>query len=73
MCLYLTLFAVKQDKHSLIKFLALTKLDCISDAMPKAIQDENILPAEFRKLLQEIEKYRKLKEKFRKQNNVKVR
>ena len=59
-------FGIKQDKHSLIKFLPLTKLYCVSDAMPKAILDENILPAEFHKLLQEMEKYGKLKEKITK-------
>ena len=59
-------FGIKQDKHGLIKFIALTKLYCVNDAMPKAILDENILPVEFHKLLQEMEKYCKLKEKITK-------
>lgn len=41
--------------------------------MPQAIQGENVLPAEFHKLLREMEIFRKLKEKNGKQDSVKVR
>ena len=37
------------------------------------IQDENILPAEFHKILQEIENYRKLKKEIWRQNKSKLR
>ena len=50
-----------------------TKLESISDAISQAIQDKNILPAEFHKMLKDMEKYRKLKEGIRRQNKAKVR
>ena len=37
------------------------------------IQDKNILPAEFHKILQEMENYRKLKKEIWRQNKSKVR
>ena len=46
-------------------FLVQTELDSISDTILQAIQDENILPAEFYKKLQEMEKYHKLEEEIR--------
>ena len=67
------LFAVKKEKHNLVKFLVQTELDSISDTILQAIQGENILPAEFYKKLQEIEKYHKLKEEIRRQNKAQVR
>ena len=48
-------------------------MNSISDATSQAIQDENISPTEFYKILQEMEKHCRLKEEFWKQNKVKLR
>ena len=53
--------------------MAQTKLYGISDAISQAIKDRKISPAEFDKLLQELEKYRKLKEEIRRENKAKLR
>lgn len=67
------LIAVKQEKHSSVKVLVQAKLDSISDAISQAIQDESISPAEYPKMLQEMEKNRKLKKEIWRQNKAKVR
>ena len=67
------LIAVKQEKHSSIKVLVQVKLDSISDSISQAIQDESMSPAEYPKILQGMEKNRKLKEEIRRQNKAKVR
>ena len=63
----------KAKKHNLIRLLAQTKLYGISDAISQAIKYRKISPAEFHKLLQELEKYRKLKEEIRRENKAKLR
>ena len=45
--------------------LAETKLDSISDAVSQAIQDGDISPDEYQRILKEIEHYRLLKEQIR--------
>ena len=67
------IFTVKQKKHEAIKLLAQSKLDSISDTISQAMQDENISPQEFHKILQETEKYRKLKADLRNQTKTKVK
>ena len=52
---------VKQGKHDAIMLLAQSKLDSIADIISRAVQDGDISPTEFHKVLQEVEKYRKLK------------
>ena len=52
---------VKQEKHDSIKLLAQRKLDSIANIISQSMQDRDISPTEFRKVLQEVEKYRKLK------------
>ena len=54
-------FTVKQEKHDSIKLLAQRKLDSIANIISQSMQDRDISPTEFRKVLQEVEKYRKLK------------
>ena len=49
----------------------LTNLGTISDAISKAIQDKNILPAESHKILQNMENYCKLKEEIRRETKQK--
>ena len=49
---------VKQEKHDAIKLLVQRKLDCITNIISQAVQDGDISPTEFHKVLQEVEKYR---------------
>ena len=53
--------------------LAQTKLDSIADIYSQAMQDGNISPTEFHKVLQEVEKYCKLKVDIRNQAKAKVK
>ena len=62
-----------RKKHNSIKLLVQTKLDSISHAISKAIQNKNNMPAVFHKILKETEKYRKLKEEIQRQNIAKIR
>ena len=67
------IFTVKQEKHNSIKLLAQSKLDSITNIISQAMQDGDISPSEFPKVLQEIEKYRKLKADIRNQAKAKVK
>ena len=64
---------VKQGKHNAIMLLAQSKLDSIADIISQAVQDGDISPTEFHKVLQEREKYRKLKVDIRNQTKAKVK
>ena len=68
-----TVFTVKQEKHDTIKLLAQTKLDSISNIISQAMQDGDISPTEFDKVLQEVEKFRRLKADIRNQAKAKVK
>ena len=68
-----TVFTVKQEKHDTIKLLAQTKLDSISNIISQAMQDENISPTEFHKVVQQVEKYCKVKADIRNQARAKVK
>ena len=59
------IFTVKQEKHDAIKLLAQSKLDSITDIISQAMQDGDISPTEFHKVLEEVEKHRKLKADIR--------
>ena len=61
------IFTVKQEKHDAIKLLAQSKLDRIANIILQAMQDGDISPTEFHKVLQEVEKYRRLKADIRNQ------
>ena len=63
-------FTVKQEKHDAIKLLAQSKLDSIANIISKVKQMESI---EFHKVLQEVEKYRKLKADIRNLAKAKVK
>ena len=67
------IFTVKQEKHDAIKLLAQTKLVSISNIISQAMQDGDISPTEFHKVLQEVEKYRKLKADIRNQAKAKIK
>ena len=44
-----------QEKHDTIKLLAQSKLDSIANTISQAMQDGDIFPTEFHKVLQEVE------------------
>ena len=67
------IFTAKQEKHDDIKLLALSKLDSIANIISRAMQNGNISPTKFHKVLQEVEKYRKLKADIRNQAKAKVK
>ena len=66
-------FTVKQEKYDSINLLAQTKLDSIANTISHAMQDRDISPTEFHKILQEVEKYRKLKADIRNQAKAKIK
>ena len=67
------IFTINQEKHDAIKLLAQSKLDSITDIILQAMQDGDISSIEFHKVLEEVEKYRKLKADIRNQVKAKVR
>ena len=66
-------FTVKQEKHDAIKPLAQSKLDSIANIILQAMQDGDISSTEFYKVLQEVEKYRKLKADIRNRSKAKIK
>ena len=56
----LKMFTVKQEKLDAIKFLAQSKLDNIANIISQTLQGRDISSIEFHKVLQDVEKYRKL-------------
>ena len=64
---------MKQGKHNAIKLLGQAKSDSITDIISQAMQDGDISPTEFHKVLQEREKYHKLKADIRNQAKTKVK
>ena len=66
-------FTIKQEKHDTIKLLAQSKLDSIANIVSQAMQDGDISSIEFHKVLQEVEKFRKLKADIRHQAKTKVK
>ena len=68
------IFTVKQKKkHDSIKLLAQSKLDSIANIISQAMQDGDISPTEFQTILQEVDKYRKLKADISNQTKAKVK
>ena len=55
-----------------MKLLVQSKLDSIANIVSQAMQEGDISPTEFHKVLQEVEKYRKLKADIRNQAKAKV-
>ena len=66
-------FTLKQEKHDAIKLLAQSKLNSIANIISQAMQDGDISSIEFHKVLQEVEKYHKLKADIRNQPKAKVK
>ena len=67
------IFTIKKEKHNYIKRLAESKLNSITNIISQAMQDGDISPTEFHKVLQEVEKYRKLKADIRNQAKAKIK
>ena len=59
----------KAEKHLKIKTLAMAKLDTIASHVSKAMMDDFISDEEFKLIMEEMEKYKALKEEIR--NNTK--
>ena len=59
----------KAEKHLKIKTLAMAKLDTIASHVSKAMMDDFISDEEFKLIMEEMEKYKTLKEEIR--NNTK--
>ena len=57
---------VKAKKHDEIRVLALSKLSSITDVISNALRDGHISPEEFKLVLDEVEKYGKMKADIRK-------
>ena len=66
-------FTVKQEKHNAIKLLAQSKLYSMVNIISQEMQDGDISSIEFHEVLQEVEKYRKLKADIRDQAKAKVK
>ena len=66
-------FTLSQEKHDAIKLLAQSKLDSISNIISQAMQDGDILSIQFHKVLQEVEKYCRLKADIRNPAKAKVK
>ena len=64
---------MKQEKHDSIKLLAQSNLDSIANIISQAMQDGDISPTEFHKVLQEVEKYCKLKADIKNQAKAKIK
>ena len=67
------IFTVKQEKHDLIKLRAQSKLISIANIISQAMQDGDISPTDFQKVLQEVKRYRKLKADIRNHARAKVK
>ena len=62
----------KAEKHEKIKTIASTKLDTISSHISKALSDNKVTDEEFRLILEELEKYKIMKEEVRKKTKNKT-
>ena len=66
-------FTVKEEKHDAIKVFAQSKLHSIANIILQAMQDGDISSIEFHKVLQAVEKNRKLKADISNQTKAKVK
>ena len=62
----------KAEKHEKIKTIASAKLDTISLDISKALSDNKITDDEFRLILEELEKYKVMKEEVRTKTKKKI-
>ena len=62
----------KAEKHEKIKMIASTKLDTIASHVSKALSDNKVTYEEFRLILEELEKYKVMKEEVRSKTKKKI-
>ena len=62
---------IRAEKHLKIKMLASSKLDTIVSHISKALMDDHISDEEFKLIMEELNKYKAMKEEIR--NNTKKR
>ena len=60
---------IRAEKHLKIKMLASPKLDTIASHISKALMDDHISDEEFKLIMEELNKYKAMKEEIR--NNTK--
>ena len=63
----------KAEKHLKISQTAITKLDTIASHISKALMDNFVSPEEFNLILEEMNKYKALKEEIRSNNKKKLK
>ena len=63
----------KAEKHLKIKILAAAKLDTIASHVSKALTDDFISPDEFNLILEEMNKYKTMKEEIRRNTKNKLK
>ena len=63
----------KAEKHLKISQTAISKLDTIASHISKALMDDFISPEEFNLILEEMNKYKTLKEEIRSNNKKKLK
>ena len=62
----------KAEKHEKIKTIASTKLDTIASDVSKALSANKVTDEEFRLILEELEKYKVMKEEVRSKTKKKI-
>ena len=67
------IFTLQQERHDSIKLLVESQLDGIVNIILRVMQDGDISPTEFHKVLQEVEKYLKLQTGIRNQAKAKIK
>ena len=65
--------ATKAEKHLRISQTAITKLDTIASHISKALMDDFVSPEEFNLILEEMNKYKALKEEIRSNTKKKLK
>ena len=65
-------FTSKAEKHEKIKTIASTKLDTIASHVSKALSDNKVIDEEFQLILEELEKYKVMKEEVRSKTKKKI-
>ena len=65
-------YTSKAEKHVKIKTIASAKLDTITSHVSKALSDNKIIDEEFQLILEELEKYKVMKEEVRSKTKKKI-
>ena len=65
-------FTSKAEEHEKIKTIASAKLDTITSHVSKASSDNKVIDEEFKLILEELEKYKVMKEEVRTKTKKKI-